>query len=163
MKKMLLAGALAILMCFTSVQIVDAKTTAKETWISKTAQAACVEYGNEYGICPELLMAIIERESSGKANVSNGSCIGLMQISSRWHSDRMEKLGVTTLYSERGNVHVGADYLAELFEDYGEAALALMIYHGESNAITKYECGEISSYASGILERSAQLERLHKK
>ena len=163
MKKRLLAGVLAILMCFSSVQMVDAKTTAKETWISKTAQAACVEYGSEYGICPELLMAIIERESSGKANVSNGSCIGLMQISSRWHADRMEKLGVTTLYSERGNVHVGADYLADLFEDCGDAALALMIYHGESNAVSKYERGEISSYASGILERSAQLERLHRK
>ena len=35
---------------------------------------------NEYHICPEMVMAIIEHESSGQADVENGGCKGLMQI-----------------------------------------------------------------------------------
>lgn len=130
-----------------------------DTWISETAQDACVEYGEEYGICPELLEAIIERESSGKSDAENGSCKGLMQISVKWHSGRMEKLGVEDIFDERGNILVGTDLLAELFGKYGNAAVVLMAYHGERNPAEK----EISSYAEGILERSAELERIHGK
>lgn len=161
MKKKFLNVFLPIIMCCILSNPVGAKV--KDTWISETAQKACVEYGKEYGICPELLMAMIERESSGDPNVKNGTCTGLMQVSSRWHADRMKRLGVGTLYSERGNVRVGTDYLAELIRDNGDVSLALMIYHGESDAQKKYDRGQISSYASGILERSAQLERIHGK
>lgn len=128
------------------------------TYLSEDIQQACVKYGEEYGICPELLMAIIERESSGQADAANGSCKGLMQIADRWHTDRMEQLGVTDIFDADGNIHVGADYLAELFEEYGEAATVLMVYHGEKNAVEKAENGEISKYADWILTRSAELE-----
>lgn len=86
-----------------------------------------------------------------------------MQISPRWHRDRMECLGVTDLFDERSNILVGADYLAELFEKYEDAAVVLMIYHGEKDAIKKAEQGDISNYAIGILERTAELERIHEK
>ncbi len=161
MKKKFLNVFLPIIMCCILPTSANAKT--EDTWISKTAQKACVDYGKEYGICPELLMAMIECESSGDPNAKNGTCTGLMQVSSRWHAGRMKELGVSSLYNERGNVHVGADYLAELIEDSGEVALALMIYHGESDAEEKYEKGEISDYASGILKRSEKLERVHGK
>lgn len=130
-----------------------------DTWISETAQEACVEYGEQYGIAPELLEAIIERESSGQPDVENGSCKGLMQISVKWHTDRMERLGVTDIFDERGNILVGTDLLAELAEKYGDVAVVLMAYHGEKNPAEK----EISDYANGILERSAELERIHGK
>lgn len=133
-----------------------------DTYISETAYEACVEYGEQYNICPELLMAIIEVESRGQADAENGGCYGLMQISEKWHKDRMEQLGVTDLFDERSNILVGADYLAELFEKYEDSATVLMIYHGERNAVQKGKRGEISSYAEGILERSAELERIHK-
>lgn len=51
----------------------------RETWISDNAHSYCEEIGNQYNICPELLMAVIETESSGQATARNGSCIGLMQ------------------------------------------------------------------------------------
>ena len=108
-------------------------------------------------------MAIIETESSGNPNAKNGTCTGLMQVSSRWHADRMKRLGVRSLYDERGNVRVGTDYLAELIGEHGDVATALMVYHGESDALSKAENGIVSSYASKILERSAELERLHNK
>lgn len=134
-----------------------------DTWISETAQEACIEYGEQYGICPELLEAIIERESSGRPDAENGSCKGLMQISVKWHTDRMEQLGVTDIFDERGNILVGTDLLAELFGKYGDVAVVLMAYHGERNPAEKAERGEISDYAQGILERSAELERIHGK
>ena len=39
--------------------------------------------GEAYGFEPEFLKAV------------NGGCYGLMQVSTYWHADRMERLGVT--------------------------------------------------------------------
>ena len=156
-------GFLPIIMSVALCSPASAKDKSADTWISKTAQKACVDYGYEYGICPELIMSIIETESSGNPNAKNGTCTGLMQVSSRWHADRMKRLGVRSLYDERGNVRVGTDYLAELIGEHGDVATALMVYHGESDALSKAENGIVSSYASKILERSAELERLHNK
>ena len=129
--------------------------------ISRQAYDACVVFGNEYCICPELVMAIIERESKGDPNATNGNCKGIMQISERWHTDRMDRLGVTDIYDTAGNIHVGVDYLSDLFLKYEDAAAVLMVYHGEKDAVSKSSRGEISDYAKGILERSQELERLH--
>ena len=163
MKKRLLRVFLPIIMCMALCTHTLAGVKSQDTWISNVAQKACVDYGNEYGICPELIMSIIETESSGNPNAKNGTCTGLMQVSSRWHADRMKRLGVRSLYDERGNVRVGTDYLAELIGEHGDVATALMVYHGESDALSKAENGIVSSYASKILERSAELERLHNK
>lgn len=161
--KNLLLVFLPIIMSVALCSPAAARDKPADTWISNTAQKACIDYGNEYCICPELLMAIIETESSGDPNAKNGTCTGLMQVSSRWHTDRMRRLGVKSLYNERGNVRVGTDYLAELIGEHGDVATALMVYHGESDALSKAENGIVSSYASKILERSAELERLHNK
>lgn len=130
------------------------------SFISEEAQESCVKYGDEYGICPELLMAMIERESSGRPDAESGGCKGLMQISDRWHKDRMDRLEVTDIYDVDGNIHVGADYLAELFEEYEDVGSVLMVYHGEKNAADKEK---LSSYADWILTRSAELERMNGK
>ena len=127
--------------------------------MSIQAYDACVVFANEYCICPELVMAIIERESEGDPNATNGSCKGIMQISEKWHTDRMKMLGVTDIYDTVGNI--GVDYLSELFLKYEDAATVLMVYHGEKDAVSKASRGEISDYAKGILERSQELERLH--
>ena len=132
-----------------------------DTYISRHAYDACVKYANEYCICPEFVMAIIERESTCDPKATNGSCKGLMQISEKWHVDRMDRLGVKDIYDTVGNIHVGVDYLSELFLKYEDAATVLMVYHGEKGAAEKARRGEISDYAKGILERSQELERLH--
>lgn len=159
--KKILSAFLLIIMCFSFP--ITASADNGDTWISEEAKDACIKYGEEYCICPELLMAIVEAESSGERYAENGSCKGLMQISVNWQKDRMECLGVNDIYDTDGNIHVGVDYLAELFEDYGEAATVLMVWHGERNAAEKAENGVISKYASRVLERSAELERLHGK
>lgn len=132
----------------------------RECVLSEDVQGYCQEIGEMYGICPELLMAIIEAESSGNQYAENGSCKGLMQVSVRWHADRMEKLGVTDIYDEYGNILVATDYIAELREDYEEVSYVLDVYNGNSKATYNYENGILSVYAESVLERSAELERL---
>lgn len=152
--KLFLPIIMALSMAFT------ATAQPAGSYLSEEMQETCIKYGEEYGICPELLMAIIERESSGKADAENQGCKGLMQIAEKWHKDRMEKLNVTDIYDMDGNIHVGTDYLSELFEQYEDVGVVLAVYHGERNATTKTT---LSNYVNGILTRSAELERVHGK
>lgn len=108
------------------------------------------EIGPEYGIDPCLLQAIIFYESSNRQDVSNGTCVGLMQVSTKWHTERAEKLGVS-LYDAYGNIVTGADYLAELIREYDDLHTALMVYHGESDALIKAANGEVSEYTINII------------
>lgn len=148
-----------ILMCLS------ASASDNDTYLSEEIQNTCTKYGEEYGICPELLMAVIERESSGRADVvSSAGCVGLMQINPKYHTERMERLGVTDLTDIDGNIHVGTDYLMELFEEHGDLYMVLMTYNmGENRAEELYEQGKYSKYAVSISERSAELERVHGK
>lgn len=154
-KVLVFAVALSIVMS----QRIVAKENINPTNISLEAQVSCYEYGEMYDICPELLMAMIEAESSGNPNAENGDCKGLMQISERWHTGRMAEIGADDIWSETDNIHIGANYLHELFDRYEDAALVLMVYNGEPDAVEKAEKGYISDYARKILDRSAELER----
>lgn len=159
--KKIIAFVLCIVLflsCSTAVFSQD-----NETYISKEIQWYCIEIGEMYGVCPELLMAMIEAESSGNPKATNGNCKGLMQVSDKWHKDRMKRLGVTDIYDSYGNILVGTDYLMELAEKYGEIGLVLDLYNGNSKAYYNYENGIASQYAKKILARSEQLERVHGK
>lgn len=142
------------------------KALAKDndTFIPKEAKAYCIEVGKEYGICPELLMAIAEAESSGNAKAENGECKGIMQVVEIWHKERMERLGVSDIFDMEGNILVATDYLYELFEKYEDAGSVLMFYNGDNRAKSYLEGNtELSNYAKKILERSRELELLHSK
>ena len=130
----------------------------EETFIQSDYIELCEEIGTEYGICPELLMAIIEKESSGHADAENGSCKGLCQVSERWHRDRMEKLGVDNIFDPEGNIRLCADYLTEMGAEYQDIAIVLGHYHGEKSPEVT-----ISNYTTWILERSEELEKAHGK
>jgi soluble lytic murein transglycosylase-like protein len=110
-----------------------------------------------------MVIAIIEHESSGQANVSNGNCKGLMQIYEKYHMDRMKKLGVTDLYDPYSNMLVGCDYLAELFRKYEDMGTVLMIYNGTQNAVSRGDAADYTTYALGIMERTYELEEIHGK
>lgn len=138
--------------------------SAENEYLSDEIVAYTEEIGYEYGICPEFIQAIIERESSGDKDANNGCCIGLMQIYQKYHEDRMERLGVSDLYDPYSNILVGADYLAELFEEYEDPYLVLMVYNmGYRKAISLYRNEQYTDYALKICERSVELERLHGK
>ena len=139
--------------------------TLEETGVPEEIYQDAEIIGHEFNICPELLMAMAERESRFTADAENGSCKGLMQVSVSCHKQRFVEAGWSTADWTDGykNMYVAADYLADLFAEYEDVGIVLGLYHGEKNAVSKGKSGYLSSYVTGILERSEELERLHNK
>lgn len=157
--------SLTIISIVISCAMVATPACAKQKALTeKSVMEIAEEVGDEYNICPELLASIAYTESRYEPDVERDGCIGLMQVSAKWHKDRMKELGVSDLRSPYENMLVAADYLAELFKEYEDPGLVLMIYNGDASA-KKYQTGksELSKYASDILEMSEKLERKHKK
>ena len=120
--------------------------------------------GTLYSLCPELLQAIAWHESSYREDAENDGCSGLMQVAGRWHGDRMARLQVTDLYDPESNMLVAADYLAELFAQYEDLGMVLMVYSGDSGAEAFARSGQgLSEYAQEIMEHTYQLEQQHGK
>ena len=149
--------------CVFLANPLEVNAKSHEPILSDEIVSMCDEIGEQYGICSELLQAMIEKESTGNPDAVNGGCKGLMQVSIKYHKDRMEKLGVEDIFDPYSNILVGADYLSELFNEHEDVGLVLMIYNGTSNAKEKAERGEFTRYVEKILDRSAELERLHGK
>lgn len=138
----------------------------EETYLDDQIWQACISMGTEYdtyGVTPELIMAMVELESSGNPNAENGSCKGLMQISEVWHEDRMERLSVENIFDVWDNILLGTDYIAELLEQTNDLALALDLYNGNANAYYYYETNTYSPYAEWVISRTEELTQLHYK
>lgn len=130
--------------------------------IPTEVKEAAEKWGEVYNICPEFIEALAYQESRYQADVvsADGSCVGICQINQGCHKKRMKRLGVTDLTDIDSNIHVAADYLAEIFAEHdGEPEIVLMIFNGDSS----WQKGRTSAYAKEIVERSAELERLHGK
>jgi transglycosylase SLT domain len=84
-----------------------------------------------YGLDSRIIKALIEEESGWLASAEgdNGQSVGLMQIQERWHKERMNRLGVTSLYDPEQNITVGCDILSELLSKYGNYEDALSVYN----------------------------------
>lgn len=117
----------------------------------------------DYNICPELIEAVIERESSWRPDAVNGPCTGLMQINPEYHAERMERLGVEDLLDPYDNILVGTDFLAELFQKYEDPYAVLMFYNAGYAGLRDWLVGKNSDYAVEVAARSAELEREHGK
>lgn len=149
------------------IQMRDAGMKLMEMGIEIPPQVVeyCANAGELYDISPEFLEAICWVESNCDPDAVNGSCKGIMQVSDRWHYDRMERLGVTSIFDEEGNILVATDYLRELFDTYGcDDALVLMVYNGDSKA-DDFANGkvEMSEYAKKVLTIASLLERANGK
>lgn len=140
--------------------LIEEETFEYDEDIPKDVQDAAEKYGKVYDLSPEMLEAIAFYESSYRTNVDspNGKYKGLMQIGG-CHQDRMKKLGVTDLYNADQNMHVAADYLAELFEESDNVVIALMRYNGDSS----WKSGNISNYAKKVINKTIELEIKHGK
>lgn len=121
--------------------------------------------GHHFNICPELLIAIAERESSLRPDAVNGPCKGLMQINANIHEQAFIDAGWTSeeWNNPYKNMYVAGSYLHELFEKYEDCGIVLGVYHGERNAVENGMSGNLSSYTEGILIRSEELERAYGK
>lgn len=142
--------------------------TSYDDGIPDEIREYCEVIGKEYEICPEILEAIAYHESRFLPEVSNKNCYGLMQVNVKVHKERIEKYDWTAkdMFDSFKNITVAADYLAELYETYGDDnPLVLMAYSGSSwKTIEKYkEYGFLTPYVDEILTRSAKYERIHGK
>lgn len=109
----------------------------------------------EYSINPKYIIAIIAEESAFGSLIigDNGDSIGLMQIQSKWHGERMKRLSCNDLYDPFQNITVGVDYLSELMNYYdGDIVKAIVAYQQGSFK------GEITEYAADVLLIAASLE-----
>lgn len=114
----------------------------------------------EHNIDPELVIAMIWRESRYKANAvgDNGNSLGLMQIQPRWHYERMDRLNCPDLLDPYQNITVGIDILSDLFNSEKPVEWVLMAYNGgRSYANRNWKAGKISSYAKNVLNYRDEL------
>ena len=108
----------------------------------------------EKGISTNVVMGVIKKESNFriKAMGDNGEAYGLMQIQEKWHKKRMNKVGAEDLLNCYDNVHVGIDYLAELYKDNNKNwHKTLMAYNGgqayANKRISTYYSRKVMEYA----------------
>lgn len=105
------------------------------------------------------LMAIAYTESRYTANLvgDDGKSVGMMQINTKWHIDRMEALGVTDLTDPVQCAAVALDYLQELARTTGSGfndhALYMAYNMGPSGARRAQAAGIVSTdYTEAVLE-----------
>lgn len=106
-----------------------------------------------YDVDMPIVLAVIGQESNYNPDLvgDGGDSIGLMQIQPEWHTERMDKLGVTDLTDPYQNVAVGIDFIAELLGE-GSPEWALTAYNaGEAKADFNQEVGITGEYAETVL------------
>lgn len=147
---------LMVLMLPMSAQAAEIPEDIKET---------AEEIGEAYCVSPALIEAMCYEESRFTPNIINksGKNYGLMQINPNFNTDRMKRLGVTKedLLTVRGNILVGTDLLAELFETYEDVGEVLLIYGGFSQAKKDayHTKGVLPAYITRLLERAEKYEK----
>lgn len=114
-----------------------------------------------YGLDPYLVRSVIWSESGWDISAVNynGSCVGLMQVSTYWNKDRAAKLGVTDFFDPESNIRLGCDILNEFINEKGYTPeLALMLYNmNHDKAFALYKKGQVSSYAQTVLRNADTL------
>lgn len=114
-----------------------------------------------YNLNPAIVIAMIDVESKFKSDAvsDRGASFGLMQVQPRWHTERIDRLGVYDLLDPYQNVEVGIDYLAELVAKDRGIAWALMAYNGGYSYANAYVSrGELSDYAHKVMNIALNLE-----
>ncbi len=152
-----------LLYSFWFLSLIGKSPYEGETYICDEYYQYCLTEGTEYDIEPELIMAIVERESSGIADAVNGNCKGLMQINEPFHAERMKKNLCTDLFEPFDNITVGTDYIKELYDEYGDMGYALGVYAGYTNAYDYYINGQLTPYAKDVLDRASELRNIHER
>lgn len=159
MKKMIAAAAAVLALSAQPVLASD-----NDTWIGSDVVALTEEIGMRNHVCPEILQAIIEMESSGQQYARNGTCHGLMQVNLTYAGERMRRLGVTDIYDKRQNIETGCDLLLELYETYGDDTYYILTrYAGYADADKRRAEQNWPYYAKHIVDRAEYLERCHGK
>jgi len=118
--------------------------------LSKPIADAVLKYSKKYNFPPELIIALINRESKFRPMVvSSANCVGLMQINPPAHPEKLKKLGIkgTEIFHIDNNVHLGCMILREYYNSTQSI----------KKALTKYVGGKHPSYVIDILSNFTDL------
>lgn len=133
----------------------EPKILSEEEQIDLYVEDICKQYNFD----PYLVKSVIWHESRYDPKAKNTTHLGLMQVSTIWHSERADRLGVEDFYDPYGNILLGVDYLSEIANRYEDIRLVLMTYNmGDKRAKELFNEGEISWYATSVLERAEELK-----
>lgn len=120
-----------------------------------------VQQCRDFDIPPELVYAIIEKESTWDADAVNGAgnCFGLMQISSVNLNTLNQTLGISDLYDPYQNVAAGMWMINNYIDRYDDYNIALMCYNcGEGGAMNLIDSGVYSTaYSRSVINRMNEL------
>lgn len=108
---------------------------------------AVLKYSGEYGLSPEIIVAIIKVESSGRVKaVSPHGAQGLMQVMPFWK----DELGIEgTLFNIDNNIRAGTHILAEYIKA-----------HGFEEGVARYYRGTMPVSAQGYLAKVEKAMRI---
>lgn len=134
-----------------------------DTYICEEYQEYCKQVGEELGVSQELLLALMETESSGRADANNNNkYIGLMQVEVNHASDLAQQHGFTDIWEPYTNIYIGCLVLLEKREIDEDVGIALSHYKGYSQGtINKYiENGKLPPLVQKVLDRAYELEEV---
>lgn len=98
---------------------------------------------------PCTVMGVIARESSFRPKVRNDRDLGLMQVNSRWHADRVARAGGPgAMLTVEDNVRAGTEVLAHYRARSSGEREALQRYHG---------LGKRNDYVDRVLAEAQRL------
>lgn len=113
------------------------------------------EVCESYMLDPAILFAMMWQESRFNPDAvgDHGQSFGILQIKRKWHEERIQRLGVTDLFSEWQEIYVACDYLAEIRETYPNYRQMLTVYrYGDLNVT-----GE--DYAGTVLAKAEEFRK----
>jgi len=130
-------------------QYLAAKFKKREATVRKYVDLAWAEADKREKVEPELLIAIMQKESALRPKVqSRYGAQGLMQVVRRWHHDKLHPS--ESLFDPEVNIRVGADVLEEYLALAGGNL---------DNALRRYS-GNARGYANTIMKESRALARV---
>lgn len=137
---------------------IDTPLLATAELAPETQWAIFEACGQDAGtFCITMAIAYIESHYDTDLIGDDGQSFGMMQINTKWHTDRMERLGVTDLTDPVQCATVAIDYLRELDSRYGfepESDAILMAYNmGPTGARNAMNAGRTSTdYSTAVLK-----------
>lgn len=151
-----------------------------ETTFTKDFTDTLLVACDEYNLNPWTVIALMEQESSFNPEAVNiyGTCLGLGQLSTKWHTDRMTELcgEENSFYDPIDNMLTTIDYLHELDNYYKvnlteyqsdkdiHWKLVFMAYNGGfEHAYNHLMDDDFTSYSENVLQKQYNYEKKYGK
>lgn len=117
------------------------------------------ELGEQFGVEPEIIQAIVEVESDYCSTVHGRNGWGLMQIIPSCHESRLNKYGYSKedLLDAYKNMVIGTDCFAEIFSRHPDIEYALVCYNKGEGGAAAYG-RRTSAYSDAVMRAYYRLK-----